>query len=60
VPLIAEQHTVDERGPYVAGKLLVRRFSVEDDGEFYIQSMTAVQLKLYLYQVFRPSRIIPE
>ena len=31
--LIAERHTVDELGPYVAGKLLARRFSVEGDGE---------------------------
>ena len=36
VLLIGEQRTVDERGPYVAGKLLARLFSVEDGGEFYI------------------------
>ena len=28
---------MDELGPYAAGKLLARRFSVEDDGESYIQ-----------------------
>ena len=31
--LIAGRHTVDERGPYVAGRLLARHFSVEDGGE---------------------------
>lgn len=59
VLLTAEQHTVDERGQYVAGRLLGKPFSVEGDGEFYILSITTLQLRLYLYQVLSPSRIIP-
>ena len=42
MPLIAEQHTMGELGLYVAGKLLVKPFFVEDDGEFYIQSITTI------------------
>ena len=36
VLLIAERRTVDEPGPYMAGKPLARPFSVEDDGEPYV------------------------
>ena len=59
VLLTAERHTVDEHGQYVAGRLLGRPFSVEDNGEFCILSITSLQLRLYLYQVLRPSCVIP-
>lgn len=60
VLLTAERHTVDEHGQYVAGRLLGRPFSVEDDGEFCkYYRITTLQLRLYLYQVLRPSCVIP-
>jgi hypothetical protein len=45
VLLIAERLIVDELGPYVEGRLLARHFSVEDNGESYIQSITTIQLR---------------
>jgi hypothetical protein len=56
---IAERHIVDEHGPYVAGRLLERPSSVEENGELYRQLKTDAHLTLY-YQVLRPSCIIPK
>jgi hypothetical protein len=47
VLLIAARHTVDEPGPYVAGKPLARHFFVEDDGEFYMQSIIIILLMFF-------------
>lgn len=42
------QRTVDELGPYVAGKPLARHFSAVGDGEFHIWPIAANQLLILI------------